>query len=37
MVLCLFRATDGSVAGAVPVPPPRLVEDPPAPPTGMTT
>ena len=35
-VLCLFRAGD-AVSGARPVPPPRRVDEPPAPPTGMTT
>jgi hypothetical protein len=35
--LCLFRARGGTVRGARPVPPPRRVEHPPAPPTGMLT
>lgn len=36
LVLCLFRdATD--LRHARPVPPPRVVRDPPAPPRGMTT
>jgi RES domain-containing protein len=35
--LCLFRAADGGVRGARPVPPPRRVDVPPAPPTGMLT
>jgi hypothetical protein len=37
LVLCLFRAPDGAVPGAQPLPPARRVTDPPAPPTGMTT
>lgn len=37
LVLCVFRAEDGAVAGAAPVPPPALISHPPAPPTGMTT
>jgi hypothetical protein len=36
-IVCLFRAPDGSVPGAAPLPPPRRVTMPPAPPTGMTT
>ena len=36
-ILCLFRAADGSVLGAEPVPPPVRVTLPPIPPTGMTT
>jgi RES domain-containing protein len=36
-ILCLFRSDDGRVAGATPIPPPVRVEEPPAPPTGMTT
>ena len=36
-ILCLFRAPDGSVPGAAPVPPPTRVTMPPVPPTGMTT
>jgi RES domain-containing protein len=35
--LCLFRGRDGAVRGARPVPPPRRVVEPPAPPTGMVT
>jgi RES domain-containing protein len=35
--LCLFRGRDGAVTGARPVPPPRRVDRPPAPPTGMVT
>lgn len=37
LVLCLFRAADGSVPGATPDPPPRRIDRPPAPPTGGTT
>jgi RES domain-containing protein len=37
LVLCLFRAADGTVTGAAPLPPPRRVDQPPTPPTGMTT
>jgi RES domain-containing protein len=37
LVLCLFRAAGETLAGARPVPPPTLIEEPPAPPTGMTT
>jgi RES domain-containing protein len=37
LTLCLFRDRAGAVAGARPVPPPRRVERPPAPPTGMVT
>ncbi len=36
LVLCLFRDTKDGLA-ARPVPPPLLVRDPPAPPTGLTT
>jgi RES domain-containing protein len=36
LVLCLFRAAE-TLVGARPVPPPTRVEQPPAPPTGMTT
>lgn len=36
LVLCLFRETE-RVTGARPLPPPRVVREPPAPPTGMTT
>jgi RES domain-containing protein len=36
-VLCLFRPAVGPVAGARPLSPPRRVEAPPPPPTGMTT
>jgi len=37
LVLCLFRAADGTVPGARPDGSPRRVDEPPAPPTGMTT
>lgn len=37
LVLCLFRNRDEPVPGCVPLPPPRRVDTPPAPPTGMTT
>jgi len=37
LVLCLFRDPDEPVPGCVPLPPPQRVDDPPAPPTGMTT
>ena len=37
LVVCLFRADDGAVSEARPVPPPTRVDEPPAPPTGMTT
>lgn len=36
LVFCLFRGAE-RIVGARPVPPPRVVRDPPAPPTGMTT
>jgi len=36
LVLCLFRPQE-TVAGARPVPPPRVVRRPPAPPAGMRT
>jgi hypothetical protein len=36
-VLCLFRPATGAVTGAKPLSPPRRVEQPPSPPTGMTT
>ena len=36
-ILCLFRAPDGSVPGAAPLPPPRRVTMPPVAPTGMRT
>jgi RES domain-containing protein len=35
--LCLFRRADATIAGARPVPPPRRIARPPAPPTGMVT
>jgi RES domain len=35
-VLCLFRSS-GGVANAKPMGPPRLIEEPPAPPTGLRT
>jgi RES domain-containing protein len=35
-VACLFREGN-AVVGAVPIPPPQRVDEPPAPPTGMTT
>jgi RES domain-containing protein len=35
-LLCLFRSGD-AVAGAKPVPPPRQVSEPPAPPAGLRT
>jgi RES domain-containing protein len=35
-ILCLFR-DGGTVTTAVPLLPPRLIDEPPAPPTGMTT
>jgi hypothetical protein len=37
LVLCLFRTAAGTVPAARPLPPPRRVDEPPAPPTGMTT
>lgn len=37
LVLCLFRALDGTVSGARPLAPPWRLDEPPAPPTGMTT
>lgn len=36
LVLCLFRESDEDL-GVRPVPPPRVVQEPPVPPTGMTT
>jgi RES domain-containing protein len=36
-VICLFRAPDHSIPGARLLPPPTRVDEPPAPPTGMTT
>jgi len=36
-VLCLFRDRDEPVPGCAAIPPPARVDDPPAPPTGMTT
>ena len=36
-VLCLFLDGAGAVPGARPLPPPRVVRQPPAPPSGLTT
>jgi RES domain-containing protein len=35
--LCLFRSARGDVPGATPVGPPQRIDEPPAPPLGMTT
>jgi hypothetical protein len=37
MVMCLFRADGGTIRGARPIPPSTRIDEPPAPPTGMTT
>jgi RES domain-containing protein len=37
LVLCVFRAADGAIPSARPLPPPARVDQPPPPPTGMTT
>lgn len=36
-VLCLFRNAHGGVHGATPLSPPRLIAEPPPPPTGLRT
>lgn len=36
-IVCVFRSADGSVRCAQPIPPPARIDQPPAPPIGMTT